>query len=181
MLATIGQVRRFREIFADAGIGLDAARLRKFKNLTKENASKAITTAEEDSALWAVAAYRAPRGMATAPQLAYFMKIRRALNNPATEADIEHCKGLTWTEMQTVNRETVQAYGDHQDALGITPSAWRLERGWFDPEALREGQRAATARQAARRADIEARVAQRQHQKPQKRHAVAYPGESGHL
>lgn len=130
--------------------------------------------------MYGVAAYRAPHGMATAPQLTYFMKMRRALGTPATEENIEAHKLLTTKAMQQVNADTMRTLQDHNDAHGVPLPAWRLNRGLYDSDMIQEGQRAAAARQAARRAEVETQILHRQQQRPIKRKSVAYPGESNH-
>jgi len=180
MAATANQTRYFRGIFAKAGIPLSSTRLKWFKGLTSTEARTAISSALEEVALYGVAAYRAPHGMATAPQLAYFMKMRRALGDPATEESIEAHKLLTTEAMQQVNNDTMRALQDRNDAHGVPLPAWRLERGLYDSDTIREGQRAAAARQAARRAEVEAQILHRQQHRPIKRKSIAYPGESGH-
>lgn len=180
MSATANQTKYFRGIFAQAGIPLSSTRLKRFKALTSTEARAAISSALEEVALYGIAAYRAPHGMATAKQLAFFMNMSARLGTPATEENIEAHKLLTTEAMQQVNNDTMRTLQDRNDAHGVPLPAWRLKRGLYDSDTIREGQRAAAARQAARRAEIEAQILHRQQQRQIKPKSVAYPGESGH-
>lgn len=181
MSATANQTRYFRGLFAEAGIPLSSTRLKRFKALTSTEARTAISSAQEEVALYGIAAYRAPHGMATAAQLSYFMNLSRRLGTPVTDESIEAHKLLSTEAMQKVNNDIMRCLQDRNDAHGVPLPAWRLERGLYDSDTLREGQRAAAARQAARRAEIEAQILHRQQQRPIKRKSIAYPGEAGHL
>jgi hypothetical protein len=125
----------------------------------------------------AAAFYVAPKGMATAPQLAYFSKLRHRLGEPVTPAELETAKALTTADMQRLNNDTMRRLQEHNDTHGVPVPAWRLARGLYDPERVREGQRAAAARQAEGRAETRERVERRQAERPRRRRTQVYPGE----
>jgi hypothetical protein len=175
-LATAKQVRLFKALFAKAGVNLAPSRLRRFKNLTVGNADKMIkrTLAEFDA--YNLSTYDAPTGMATGPQLAYFVKLSKRLGYALTADEIEKLKTLTTSEMQEVNGDVMKSLQLKNDRNGVPLPAWRLERGLYDSQVLREGQRAAAARQAEHRAEVGARILDRQQAHPRKKGKFATSG-----
>jgi len=177
MKATAAQVRLFRALFAEAGVALAASRLRRFRALTVGQASLMIRRTREELQAAALASYAAPPGMATVRQLTYFSNLRHRLGEPVSDADIDAAKALTSADMQRLNAATMKRLQDRNDAFGIPVPDWRLARGLYDSELVREGQRAAAARQEAKRKETRERVQRRQAEHP-RRERIAYPGET---
>ncbi len=174
--ATPAQVEFFRALFARHGVVLASSRLRRFKALTVGQASLTIEKLKEDLEASSLASYVAPSGMATGKQLAYFSKLRQRLGEPLSPGDMESTKALSTSEMQRLNGETMRRLQAHNDAHGVPLPAWRRDRGLYDVELLKEGHRAAVARQAERREHTQARIQKRQVENP-RRGRVLYPGE----
>lgn len=173
--ASAAQVRYFEALFTKAGLVLASSRLRRFKAMTMGQASLEIQRVATELKAHAVADYRAPAGMATAKQLSYFSKLKHRLGEPVTPLEIDNLKTLTTAEMAMHTSITMQRLQHDNDANGVPLPLWRLERGLYNPDDLRDGQRRAAARQADRRTEIEMRIRARQESTPGRREI--YPGE----
>lgn len=175
--ATSAQVRLFRALFAEAGIRLPSSRLRRFKAMTVGRASVAIQEAKVELDAFQLSSYVAPTGRSTAKQLAYFVNLSRRLGHSLNDEDIDCLKILTAAEMQQANNDMMQMLQNRNDDKGVPLPAWRLERGLYDSERLRAGQQAAAARQAAKRAETDRRIIDRQQTNP--RRAEKWPTSGG--
>lgn len=179
--ATVKQVAFYRGLYVRAGMPLHGSRLKAFKMMTVGMASLEIQRVKQELDTFALATYNSPSGMATARQLRYFSKLRHRLGEPVTPGEIEELKQKTTSQMQQVNVETMRRLQEKNDANGVPLPTWRLERGLYDADFLREGQRRAAARQAEKWADVEARIQKRQEQaseqRPPSKRKQVYPGE----
>src|SRR5690606_22319932 len=97
--------------------------------------------------------------------------------NPVIPAELVAIRALSIADMQRLNSETMRRVQAHNDAHGVPVPEWRLARGLFDPEEIREGQRAAAARQAERRAAARELATQQTEPRPRRRRTEVYPGE----
>lgn len=174
--ATAKQVIYFRGLFAAAGVTLASSRMKKFKALGVGQASLAIQAAILELDDYALSAYVAPAGMATSSQLTYFMKLSRRRGLVPTADEIAALKALSTVAMKSRLTVAMRDLQTHNDAHGVPLPAWRRDRGLYDSEHLRDGQRAAAQRQAERRAEVQQRIAKRQESKPS-RERILYPGE----
>jgi hypothetical protein len=127
--ATAKQVAFFKGMHARAGIELGRTRLRRFQSMTTTAASFEIERLLEAFDVHAVTAYIAPTGMASARQLAYFVKLRNRLQPPLEAEELEKLKLLTTTEMQQLTATTMRALQDQNDEHGVPLPAWRRDRG----------------------------------------------------
>jgi hypothetical protein len=180
MPATAAQTRYFRALFAQAGVPLSATKLKKFKAMSVGEASYTIDATKAALPAISLSDYAAPHGYATGPQLRYFMKLSMRLKEPVDAAKLEHLKQTTTADMALLITSAQRRLQDANDDHGVPLPAWRLDRGLYDSERVRAGQRAAAERQAARRAEAESRIRARQDANPHKRSQPAYPGEGGH-
>ena len=115
-------------------------RLKAFKAMTVGRASLEIQRVKQELDAFALATYKSLPGMATARQLRYFSKLRHRLGEPVTTGEIEELKQKSIFHMQQINVETMRRLQEKNDANGVRLPAWRLERGLYDADVLREGQ-----------------------------------------
>jgi len=179
--ATVKQVAFYRGLYVRAGVALPGSRLKAFKTMTVGMASLEIQRVKQELDAFALATYNSPPGMATARQLRYFSRLRHRLGEPVAPGEIEELKQKSASQMQQVNVGTMRRLQEKNDANGVPVPTWRLERGLYDSDVLREGQHQAAVRQAEKRAEVEARIQKRQEQaseqRPVSKRKQIYPGE----
>lgn len=171
-MATKEQIEKFESLHAQLGSPPTKTETRNFKKMNCAEAYEEVGLLIAKVKIHGLFRFTPAPGMATPRQLRRYETVARRAGTPVTVEDIERAKAMT---SEALNRKTVGVMRDHQirlDSLGVTPSDWRLERGFYDPDLLRQGQQDAAARRQKREEEFGVRERVRNIGNPKKSEKV---------